>query len=77
MDCFAWKENDKCTALSGGICEGTSCGFHKTKEEHRKSVELANERLRKLPEYQQADIADRYYGGIRKWCHANKTEETM
>lgn len=67
MDCFAMNENDKCTVLSGGICKGTSCGFYKTKEEYRKSLEKAHERLRKLPEQQQMDIADRYYGGKKEW----------
>ena len=67
MDCFAMNENDKCTALSGGICKGTSCGFYKTEEEYQKSLEKAHERLRKLPEQQQMDIAGRYYGGKKEW----------
>lgn len=67
MDCFAMKEDGKCTVLSGGICQGTSCGFHKTKKEQEGLLEKANARLRSLPEYQQEAIADRYYGGVRKW----------
>lgn len=66
MNCFAMKD-DKCTVLSGGICKGTSCGFYKTMEEHHQSIQKADERLRSLPDYQQKDIADRYYGGVRKW----------
>lgn len=67
MDCFAMKENGKCTVLSGEVCEGTSCGFYKTKEEQKKSLEKANARRRSLPEYRQDDIADRYHGGKREW----------
>lgn len=67
MDCFAINEDRKCTILSGGICEGISCGFHKSKAEQENSLEKANRRLRSLPEYQQEIIADRYYSGKRKW----------
>lgn len=67
MNCFGMKENGKCTVLSGGICMGTSCGFYKTREEQQESVKKANERLRKLPEHKQEDIAERYYGGKRGW----------
>lgn len=66
MDCFAIGENGYCSAL-GRQCCGKSCGFHKTKEEQAQSLEKAKERLRSLPEYQQDAIADRYYGGVRKW----------
>ena len=69
MDCFAMNENGKCTILSGGICEGTSCGFHKTEKEQGESLKKASARLRSLPESQQEDIADRYYGGKREWQH--------
>jgi len=61
------KENGKCSVTQGGECEGISCGFHKTKEEHQESMQKANERLRSLPQYQQEEIADKYYGGVRKW----------
>lgn len=67
MDCFAIYENKKCTILSGGICEGISCGFQKSKAEQENSLEKANRRLRSLPEYQQEIIADRYHSGKRKW----------
>lgn len=67
MDCFAIGENGRCSILSGGMCQGKSCGFHKTKEEYGKSLEKAKERLRSLPEYQQDAIADKYYGGVRRW----------
>ena len=67
MDCFASKENGKCSVLSVGKCQGISCGFYKTREEQARSLEKANERLRSLPEYQQEAIADKYYGGVRKW----------
>lgn len=67
MDCFAMSEGGKCTVLSAGKCQGTSCGFHKTREEQARSLEKANERLRSLPEYQQEAIVDKYYGGVRKW----------
>lgn len=67
MDCFAMKKNGKCTVLSGEVCEGTSCGFYKTKEEQEKSLEKANARRRSLPEYRQDDIAARYHGGKREW----------
>lgn len=78
MDCFAINENGKCTILSGGICEGTACGFHKTKKEQEKSLEKADVRLRNLPECQQEEIADRYYGGKREWQHhAEKTVKAL
>lgn len=67
MDCFALKENGKCTVLSGEICEGTSCGFYKTKKEQEKSLEKANMRLRSLPKDQQEMIADRYHNGKKEW----------
>ena len=53
MDCFAMNENGKCAILSGGICEGTSCGFHKTEKEQGESLEKASTRLRSLPESQE------------------------
>ena len=67
MDCFAMKEDGSCNILSGGKCEGETCHFHKTHEEQAQSLEKVNERLRSLPEYQQEAIADKYYGGVRKW----------
>lgn len=30
-------------------------------------MEKSKNRLRSLPEYQQEAIADKYYGGVRKW----------
>lgn len=67
MDCFAMNEDGKCTVLSGGVCEGKSCGFHKTSEKHQESLKKAEERLRSLPARHQMDIADRYYSGKKKW----------
>jgi hypothetical protein len=67
MDCFAMKEDGSCNILSGGKCEGETCHFHKTHEEQAQSLEKVNERLRSLPEYQQEAIADKYYGGVKKW----------
>lgn len=67
MDCFAMKENGKCSVMKSGECEGRSCSFHKTKEEYQESVRKANERLRSLPEYQQEAVADKYYGGVKAW----------
>ena len=66
MDCFALCENGYCNAL-GGKCRGGTCHFHKTREEQAHSLEKVSERLRSLPEYQQEAIADKYYGGVRKW----------
>lgn len=67
MDCFAVNENGKCMALGVGKCQGESCGFYKTKEQQAQSLEKSKNRLRSLPEYQQQAIADKYYGGVRKW----------
>ncbi len=67
MDCFARKKNGKCSVMQSGECEGKSCGFYKTREEQAHSLEKVNERLRSLPKYQQEAIADKYYGGVRKW----------
>lgn len=66
MDCFALFENGYCNAL-GSKCRGENCGFHKTHEEQTQSLEKVSERLRSLPEYQQEAIADKYYGGVKKW----------
>ena len=46
---------------------GKTCHFHKTREEQAQSLEKVRDRLRSLPEYQQEAIADKYYGGVRKW----------
>lgn len=67
MDCFAMNENGNCTILGAGKCEGENCHFHKNHEEQAQSLEKVNERLRSLPEYQQEAIADKYYGGVKKW----------
>ena len=67
MDCFAVNEDGKCTILGVGKCQGETCHFHKTEEEQAQSLEKVSERLRSLPEYQQEAIADKYYGGVRKW----------
>ena len=67
MDCFARKKNGKCSVMQSGECEGKSCGVYKTREEQAHSLEKVNERLRSLPKYQQEAIADKYYGGVRKW----------
>lgn len=66
MDCFAMKAG-KCNILSGGKCQGETCHFCKTEEEQARSLEKVSERLRSLPEYQQEAIADKYYGGVKKW----------
>ena len=67
MDCFAVNDRGKCNILGSGMCQGKSCGFHKTKAEQERSLEKARERLRSLPEHQQDAIADKYYGGVRRW----------
>ncbi|MCM1222082.1 MAG: hypothetical protein NC548_47195 [Lachnospiraceae bacterium] len=67
MDCFAMNDRGKCGVLGTGVCQGSGCGFHKTKEEQEQSLERARERLRSLPEHQQDAIADKYYGGVRRW----------
>ena len=66
MDCFAMKDG-KCSVMKCGKCGGGTCHFHKTREEQAQSLEKVSERLRSLPEYQQEAIADKYYGGVRKW----------
>ena len=66
MDCFAMKDG-KCNVLRCGKCGGGTCHFHKTREEQAQSLEKVSERLRSLPEYQQEAIADKYYGGVKKW----------
>ena len=66
MDCFAMKDG-KCSVMKCGKCGGGTCHFHKTREEQAQSLEKVSERLRSLPEYQQEAIADKYYGGVKKW----------
>ena len=66
MDCFAMKDG-KCSVMKCGKCGGETCHFHKTREEQAQSLEKVSERLRSLPEYQQEAIADKYYGGVKKW----------
>lgn len=65
-DCFAICGNGYCGAL-GKQCGGKECGFYKTKEQQAQSLEKSKSRLRSLPEYQQQAIADKYYGGVRRW----------
>ena len=67
MDCFAVNEDGKCTIHGVGKCQGGTCHFCKTGEEQAQSLEKVSERLRSLPEYQQEAIADKYYGGVKKW----------
>ena len=67
MDCFAKNENGNFNILRCGKCQGETCHFHKTREEQAQSLEKVSERLRSLPEYQQEAIADKYYGGVKKW----------
>ena len=66
MDCFAMKDG-KCSVMKCGKCGGGACHFHKTREEQAQSLEKVSERLRSLPQYQQEAVADKYYGGVRKW----------
>jgi len=66
MDCFALCGNGYCGVI-GRQCQRKPCSFHKTKEEQERSLEKARERIRSLPEHQQDAIADKYYGGVRRW----------
>lgn len=67
MDCFAMNKDGQCSVLKAGKCGGGTCRFHKTHGEQEQSLEKVRERLRSLPEYQQEAIADKYYGGVKKW----------
>ena len=58
MDCFAMNDRGKCSILGSGVCQGKSCGFHKTKEEQERSLEKARERLRRLPEVVRDMVVD-------------------
>jgi hypothetical protein len=61
-DCFAYK-NNKCTILKSNKCEGTECGFYKTKDEFKLGQKKALERILSLDKQKRDYIIETYYGG--------------
>jgi hypothetical protein len=61
-DCFAYK-NKKCSILKSRKCEGTQCGFFKTKDEFELGQKKALERILSLDRGLVELIIDKYYGG--------------
>ncbi|QNO16564.1 hypothetical protein HYG86_00435 [Alkalicella caledoniensis] len=61
-ECFAYK-NGRCKALKVKKCEGTSCGFFKTKAQILEDQERVFKRIKSLDPATQRNIMEIYYGG--------------
>ncbi len=61
-ECFAYK-NARCKALKVKKCEGTSCGFFKTKAQIAEDQERVFKRIKSLDPATQRNIIEVYYGG--------------
>ncbi|MFU0824078.1 hypothetical protein [Clostridium sp.] len=61
-NCFAYK-NKRCIILKSNRCEGTDCGFYKTKEEFKLGQKKALERILSLNKDKRDYIIETYYGG--------------
>jgi len=62
QDCFAYK-NRRCKALKIQKCEGTGCGFFKTKSQVEEDQRRVFKRIKSLDEVSRRHIMDLYYGG--------------
>ena len=59
-----------CRALADPVCSHTPetpCPFRKTREQHEESIRMHDERMNRLPAYEQKAYAERYYGGKMPW----------
>ena len=74
--CFAWDQNNRgvwgCKATTME-CDGRNedCPFFKTNEQHKADRQAANERIATLPDWQQAAISEKHYGGEKPWAKPN------
>ena len=73
--CFANAGDKTCTALRNKTCHGEGCVFFQTKEQYEASYKKVFIRLASLDYVTQMYIADKYYGGKKRWKH--KTGEVM
>lgn len=67
--CFALGQKyDRCAVLCLEKCAGyDQCPFYKPRWLFDKSQQLANVRLRSLPNVQQTYIGEKYHGGQMPW----------
>lgn len=63
-ECFAYK-NGGCIALNVKKCEGTSCGFFKTKAQLIEEQERVFKRIQSLDKSSKVNIMALYYKGKR------------
>ena len=61
-ECFAYK-NGRCKALKVKKCEGTSCGFFKTKAQMLEDQERVFKRIKSLDAPSRINIMELYYKG--------------
>jgi len=62
---FHFKSNG-CKIMSNKRCS-KRCSFYLTREQQTASIEVAYERMRRMPESRQHEISEKYYGGKMPW----------
>jgi hypothetical protein len=62
---FHFKTNG-CKIMSNKRCH-KQCSFYLTRECQAASIEVAYERMRRMPESRQFEISEKYYGGKMPW----------
>jgi len=55
-----------CRIMSNKRCP-KRCSFFLTREQQTSSIEVAYERMRRMPESRQYEISEKYYGGKMPW----------
>lgn len=62
---FHFKSNG-CKIMSNKRCS-KRCSFYLTREQQTASIEVAYERVRRMPESRQHEISEKFYGGKMPW----------
>ncbi len=62
---FHFKSNG-CKIMSNKRCS-KRCSFYLTRERQMASIEVAYERMRRMPESRQYEISEKYCGGKMPW----------
>jgi len=62
---FHFKSNG-CKIMSNKRCS-KRCSFYLMREQQTASIEVAYERMRRMPESRQHEISEKYYGGKMPW----------
>ena len=68
-------ERKECKALDKRNC--INCSFFTTAPQAAERRAASAERLRSLPPKKQAEIAEKYYGGIVRWAKENVGTATV